>query len=98
MTKDFLMKRFSGALYGLAVGDALGMPLIGKSPYQIFLNIIQTQPGWNEKVKKLKTNYLLISNGTFLDLLLKEKAAQYGWQEKYRDTNAVIYQNLTKKY
>jgi len=70
----------------------------GQSPYQVFLDIIQTQPGWNEKLKELKTNHLLISNGTFLDLLLKEKAAQYGWQEKYRDTNTVIYQNLTKKY
>ncbi|PIZ66716.1 hypothetical protein COY13_04950, partial [Candidatus Roizmanbacteria bacterium CG_4_10_14_0_2_um_filter_36_35] len=45
----------------------------GQSPYQVFLDIIQTQPGWNEKLKELKTNHLLISNGTFLDLLLKEK-------------------------
>ncbi|PJC82679.1 hypothetical protein CO006_02370 [Candidatus Roizmanbacteria bacterium CG_4_8_14_3_um_filter_35_14] len=69
----------------------------GRSPYQVFLDIIQTQPGWNEKLNQLKTNFLLITNGTFLDLLLREKASQYDWQEKYRDINMVIYKNLTKK-
>ena len=65
----------------------------GKSPYQVFLDIIQTQPGWNEKLNRWKTNYLLIGSGTFLDLLLQKDAAKYGWQEKYRDNNAVIYKN-----
>jgi hypothetical protein len=64
-----------------------------KSPYQVFLDIIQTQPGWNEKLKKLKTNYLLITNGTFLDLLLQKYADKYGWQEIYRDNITVIYKN-----
>lgn len=65
----------------------------GQSPYQVFLNIIQTQPGWNEKLNKLKTNYLLIQNGTFLDLLLQKESRKYGWQEKYRDNVAVVYKN-----
>jgi hypothetical protein len=65
----------------------------GKSPYQVFLDIIQTQPGWNEKLNKWKTNYLLIANGTFLDLLLKKGANKYNWQEVYRDDIAVIYKN-----
>lgn len=65
----------------------------GKSPYQVFLDIIQTQPGWNEKLNRWKTNYLLIANGTFLDLLLKKGVNKYNWQEVYRDDIAVIYKN-----
>ena len=66
----------------------------GKSPYQVFIEIIQTQPGWNEKLNKWKTNYLLIANGTFLDLLLQKEPIKYDWQEVYRDDIAVIYKNL----
>ena len=65
----------------------------GKSPYQIFLEIIQAQPGWNKKLNKWKSNYLLITNGTFLDLLLKKESIMYHWQEVYRDNIAVIYKN-----
>jgi len=65
----------------------------GKSPYQVFLSIIQTQPRWNEKLNKLKTNYLLITNGTFLDLLLQKESTKYNWREVYRDDVAVIYKN-----
>jgi len=65
----------------------------GKSPYQVFLEIIQTQPGWNEKLNKWKTNYILITNGTFLDLLLQKEPVKYKWQEVYRDDIAVIYKN-----
>ncbi len=65
----------------------------GKSPYQIFLEIIQTRDGWNSRLKNLKTNYLLIRDGTFLDLLLQKKAKDYGWKEVYRDKIAVIYKN-----
>ena len=66
----------------------------GKSPYQVYLEIIQTQDGWNEKLRTLKTNYIFITNGTFLDLLLAKDAAKYGWEEVYRDNSAVIYQNV----
>lgn len=65
----------------------------GKSPYQVFLDIIQTQPGWNEKLNKWKTNYLLIVNGTFLDLLLQKDSIKYHWHEVYRDDSAVVYKN-----
>ena len=66
----------------------------GKSPYQVFLEIIQTQPGWNEKLNRWKTNYILITNGTFLDLLLQKESIKYNWQEVYRDDIAVIYKNI----
>jgi len=66
----------------------------GKSPYQVYLEIIQAQPGWNEKLRSLKTNYLLINSGTFLDLLLAKEAKKYNWQEVYRDKTAVIYKNI----
>ena len=65
----------------------------GRSPYQVFLDIIQTQPGWNEKLNKFKTDYLLISSGSFLDLLLQKESIKYNWQETYRDDIAVIYKN-----
>lgn len=66
---------------------------MGKSPYQVFLEIIQTQPGWNEKLRKWRTDYLLISKGTFLDLLLEKEAAKYNWRKVYGDETAVIYKN-----
>ncbi len=63
----------------------------GKSPYQVFLAVIQTQPGWEEKLKETETNYLLISTGSFLDLLLQNQSKKFGWMEEYRDEVAVIY-------
>ena len=66
----------------------------GKSPYQVFLDIIQTQSGWNEKLNKWKTDYLLITNGSYLDLLLKNGVNKYNWLEVYRDDTAVIYKNI----
>jgi len=66
----------------------------GQSPYKVYLDILQTQPGWNEKLRKWKTDYLFISNGTFLDLLLQKKAKKYHWQEVYRDRRSVIYKNI----
>ncbi len=70
----------------------------GRYPYAVFLDIIQTQAGWNEELKKYKTDYLLIGNGTFLDLLLQEDAQKaYGWQEEYRDEIAAIYRQTSSK-
>lgn len=66
-----------------------------RSPYQVYLSIVQTQPGWNEELKKYGTNYLLVNNGTFLDLLLQEKGANnFGWEEEYRDQLSVIYRRF----
>lgn len=65
----------------------------GKSPYKVYLEIIQTGQGWNEKLRSLKTDYIFITNGTFLDLLLQKDASKYGWREVYRDNLAVIYKN-----
>lgn len=66
----------------------------GQYPYQVYLYIIQARPGWNEKLKKYKTDYLLIGNGTFLDLELQKNAAKYGWKETYRDDTATFYQKI----
>lgn len=67
----------------------------GRSPYQVYLAIIQAQPGWNEQLTKYKTDYLLINNGTFLDLLLQEKgASNFGWRQDYRDQLSVIYRKI----
>lgn len=66
----------------------------GRSPYQVYLEIIQTKDGWNEKLHSLKTDYIFIANGTFLDLLLQKGSEKYHWREVYRDNLAVIYQNI----
>jgi len=66
----------------------------GKSPYQVWLEILQNQPGWNETLNRLKTNYIFINQGVFMDLLLKKGAEKYGWKEEYRKEGVVIYKNL----
>ncbi len=66
----------------------------GKSPYTSWLEILQTQPGWNKKLDFYQTDYLLIGPGTFLDLLLKENPLKFDYQELYRDEVAVIYKKV----
>ena len=66
----------------------------GNSTYEIFLAILQTQPGWNEKLAKTGTDYLLIGPGTFLDLTLNQNPGKYNWKELYRDNVAVLYTKI----
>jgi len=63
----------------------------GKSPYTIYLETLQNQPGWQETLNEYKIDWILISPGTFMDLLLAPNPQQYGWEEKYRDAVSVIY-------
>lgn len=65
----------------------------GKSPYTLYLEIIQAQPGYQEKLDKYGTDWLLIGAGTFLDIELRTKDLGERWKEIYRDTTAVIYTN-----
>lgn len=66
-----------------------------KSPYTVFLEILQVQPGWNETLAKYHTDYLFIAPGTFLDLELKNNnALKYGWKEELRNKTAVIYRKI----
>lgn len=66
----------------------------GKSPYTIYLETIQTKPGWEETLMKYQTDYLLIGNGAFMDLEIKFNQTKYGWQELYRDDLAVVYSRV----
>ncbi len=68
----------------------------GISPYKRFLAIVQTQPGWNEKLDKYHTDYILINKGTFLELLLKEKSAEFGWQIEYENTSHALYKKISQ--
>jgi len=70
----------------------------GKSPYTIYLEIIQSLPGWQETLKKYKIDHLFIANGTFLDLELKARPQKYSWKEIYRDKKAVIYEKYDKVF
>ncbi len=65
-----------------------------KSPYTIYLEILQTQPGWENTLKEYNISWILISPGTFMDLLLRPEPQKYGWQEAYRDQVSVIYQKV----
>lgn len=62
----------------------------GKSPYTIYLEIIQAQPGWDEELEKYKTDWLLIGTGTFLDLELKKRQHPI-WELAYQDKVSSIY-------
>ena len=63
-----------------------------KSPYSIYLEILQTRPGFNQRLEKYRADCLLIGRGTFLDLELK-KSQKYPWQAVYEDKQAVIYRH-----
>jgi len=64
-----------------------------ESPYTTWLKITQTQLGWKNTLDKYHTDYLLIANGTFLDLLLKDDPLKYNYVEKFRDQQGVIYEH-----
>lgn len=68
----------------------------GKSPYTLYLETLQTQPGWQETLKNYNIDWILITPGTFTDLKLRPDPGKFGWQEVYRDKISVIYNKLTK--
>jgi len=61
----------------------------GKSPYTVWLEIIQTQQGFEDRLEKLKVDCIFISKGTFLDLELRKN--KLPWQVIYQDDFAVIW-------
>ncbi|MEK7521840.1 MAG: hypothetical protein AAB599_03520 [Patescibacteria group bacterium] len=63
------------------------------SPYTEYLEIIQAQPGWDKKLEDYKTDWLLIGNGTFLDIELKSNP-RVEWKELYRDEVSVVYTKI----
>lgn len=63
----------------------------GKSPYTIYLETLQTQPGWQETLEEYNIDWILISPGTFMDLKLRPSPESFGWQEIYRDSQSVVY-------
>ncbi|MBP9690893.1 hypothetical protein KBD81_02305 [Candidatus Woesebacteria bacterium] len=69
----------------------------GESPYEVYLHIIQTQPGWNETLSKWNTDYLLIGKGTFLGLLLEQESQEFGWKKVYENESEVIYEDVREK-
>ncbi len=66
----------------------------GKSPYEVYLSIMQGQPGWNELLGKYKTDYILVNNGTFIDDAIKQNPQTLNWKELYRDDTRVLYQHV----
>ena len=63
----------------------------GKSPYTIYLEIIQARRGWQNLLAEYETDLLLIDRGTFLDLEL-QKNKNLGWREIFRGERGVIYE------
>jgi len=62
-----------------------------KSPYTIYLEILQTKEGFEEKLDQYQADCLFIGQGTFLDLELKDNPRSL-WKKTYEDKIAVIYQ------
>jgi len=64
-----------------------------KSPYTIYLEIIQARPGWSDRVIGYGTDCLLISKGTFLDLEIRDETKNWGdiWRTVYEDEKSVVY-------
>jgi hypothetical protein len=69
-----------------------GEPAQVTSPYAIYLETLQTQPGWQETLAKYKIDWILISPGTFMDLVLRDSPHEFGWREAYRDKISVVYE------
>lgn len=61
-----------------------------KSPYTIYLEIIQARKGFDQRLFDYGANCLFISKGTFLDLELK-KNPDHPWEIIYQDDRASIY-------
>ncbi len=61
-----------------------------KSPYTIYLEILQSQPGFEQKLEAYKADCLLIGKGTFLDLELKNNPSPV-WERIYEDEIAALY-------
>lgn len=66
-----------------------------KSPYTIYLKIIQAQPGFEERLNSYGADCLLISQGTFLDLALR-KATVSNYQLLFSDKTASLYRRNSK--
>jgi len=62
----------------------------GKSPYTIYLEIIQARSGWEKTLNTYRTDAIFIKEGTFLDLELV-KTKNPNWQPLYRQNGAVLY-------
>ena len=62
----------------------------GKSPYTIYLEILQAQSGFEQKLEAYKADCLLIGKNTFLDLELKNNPG-YPWEKNYEDEIAILY-------
>jgi len=70
---------------------SLGEGWADKSPYTIYLETLQTRPGWQETLDKHDIIYILISPNTFMDLKLRPDPASLGWSEIFRDRISVVY-------
>jgi MFS family permease len=68
----------------------------GKSPYTIYLETLQTRPGWAETLAEYDIDWILISPGTFMDILLAPEPEMYRWEEKYRDEVSVVYNKISQ--
>ena len=66
----------------------------GKSPYAIYLETLQTQPGWEKTLAQYDIAYILISPNTFMDLKLRPDPSEFGWQEVFRNKISVVYKKL----
>lgn len=63
----------------------------GKSPYTVYIETVQTQPGWQEVLKGYDFQYIMIQSGAYLDLTLKEMGAVSGFNNIYDRDGVSIF-------
>ena len=68
----------------------------GKSPYTIWLEIIQAREGFEKELDRYGADCLFISKGTFLDLELR-KNKLYPWKIIHESGTVIIYQKTNDK-
>lgn len=62
----------------------------GKSPYTIYLEIVQARDGFRQRLDSYGVDCLMTGPGTFLDIELKARPGV--WMKSYEDAVAVIYE------
>jgi hypothetical protein len=66
----------------------------GKEHIQDYFSILQTDPGWDEKLDRAGVALVCVESGAALAYRLAEQPRR--WRERYRDRYAVIFERATK--
>jgi hypothetical protein len=66
----------------------------GKEHIQDYFAILQTDPGWDEKLERARVALVCVESGAPLAYRLAEQPRR--WRELYRDRYAVIFERTSR--